>query len=132
MFTIGGTGINVHKYLGVANQTGGDQEPDPLGIQDFLFLENRDRIYDQDIYSLRGIYSVSDTDFDLSQFGLFLANDTLFITFHENDMLNNLGRKLMAGDVIELPHLTDFSALDESVELSLKRYYVIQEGSSSK
>jgi hypothetical protein len=35
----------------------------------------------------------------------------------------------MAGDVIELPHLTDFSALDESVELSLKRYYVIQEGS---
>ena len=43
-------------------------------------------------------------------------------------MLNNLGRKLMAGDVIELPHLTDFSALDESVELGLKRYYVVQEG----
>ena len=136
MFTIGGTGINVHKYLGIANQGQSDdpsqpnyEEPDPLGIQDFLFLENRDRIYDQDIYSLRGIYSVSDTDFDLSQFGLFLANDTLFITFHENDMVNNLGRKLMAGDVIELPHLTDFSALDDSVELSLKRYYVIQEGS---
>ena len=136
MFTIGGTGINVHKYLGIASQGQSDdpsqpnyEEPDPLGIQDFLFLENRDRIYDQDIYNLRGIYSVSDTDFDLSQFGLFLANDTLFITFHENDMVNNLGRKLMAGDVIELPHLTDFSALDESVELSLKRYYVIQEGS---
>ena len=79
MFTIGGTGINVHKYLGVANQTGGDQTPDPLGIQDFLFLENRDRIYDQDIYSLRGIYSVSDTDFDLSQLCLFLAYDTLYI-----------------------------------------------------
>ena len=136
MFTIGGTGINVHKYLGIASQGQSDdpsqpnyEEPDPLGIQDFLFLENRDRIYDQDIYNLRGIYSVSDTDFDLSQFGLFLANDTLFITFHENDMVNNLGRKRMAGDVIELPHLKDFSALDESVELSLKRYYVIQEGS---
>lgn len=136
MFTIGGTGINVHKYLGVTSQGSSDDpsqpnysEPDPLGIQDFLFLENRDRTYEQDVYALRGIYSVSDTDFDLSQFGLFLANDTLFITFHENDMLNNLGRKLMAGDVIELPHLTDFSALDESVELSLKRYYVVQEGS---
>ena len=122
--------------MGIASQGQSDdpsqpnyEEPDPLGIQDFLFLENRDRIYDQDIYNLRGIYSVSDTDFDLSQFGLFLANDTLFITFHENDMVNNLGRKLMAGDVIELPHLKDFSALDESVELSLKRYYVIQEGS---
>lgn len=135
MFTIGGTGINVHKYLGVSSQGGSDpsqpnqQNPDPLGIQDFLFLENRDRIYDQDVYALRGIYSVSDTDFDLSQFGLFLQNDTMFITFHENDMLNNLGRKLMSGDVIELPHLTDFSALDESVELSLKRFYVVQEGS---
>ena len=136
MFTIGGTGINVHKYLGIAGQGQSDDpsqpnytEPDILGIQDFLFLENRDRIYDQDVYNLRGIYSVSDTDFDLSQFGLFLANDTLFITFHENDMVNNLGRKLMSGDVIELPHLTDFSALDESVELSLKRYYVVQEGS---
>lgn len=135
MFTIGGTGVNVHKYLGVSSQGGSDpsqpnySEPDPLGIQDFLFLENRDRVYDQDVYSLRGIYSVSDTDFDLSQFGLFLANDTLFIVFHENDMVNNLGRKLMSGDVIELPHLTDFSALDESVELSLKRYYVVQEGS---
>ena len=135
MFTVGGTGINVHKYLGIQNQGQSNDpsqpnyiEPDPLGIQDFLFLENRDRKYDQDIYNLRGIYSVTDTDFDLSQFGLFLANDTLFITFHENDMLNNLGRKLMAGDVIELPHLTDFSALDESVELSLKRYYVVQEG----
>jgi hypothetical protein len=43
-------------------------------------------------------------------------------------MVNNIGRKLMPGDVIELPHLTDYSALDESVELSLKRYYVVQEG----
>ena len=135
MFTAGGTGLNVHKYLGIQSQGQSDDpsqpnyvEPDPLGIQDFLFLENRDRKYDQDIYSLRGIYSVTDTDFDLSQFGLFLANDTLFITLHENDMINNIGRKLMPGDVIELPHLTDYSALDESVELSLKRYYVVQEG----
>ena len=118
MFTLGGTSINVHKYLGIQSQGQSNDpsqpnytEPDPLGIQDFLFLENRDRKYDQDIYTLRGIYSVTDTDFDLSQFGLFLANDTLFITFHENDMLNNLGRKLMAGDVIELPHLTDLSLI---------------------
>jgi len=129
MFTVGGTGINVYKYLGIKGPGGTPGDQDPLGIQDFLFLENRDREYETDVYALRGIYSVTDTDFDLSQFGLFLANDTLFITFHENDMLNNLGRKLMSGDVIELPHLTDYSALDESVELSLKRYYVVQEGS---
>lgn len=136
MFTVGGTTINIHKYLGI-NEQGNNEDksqpnyntPDPLGFQDFLFLENRDRKYDKDVYALRGIYNVSDTDFDLSQFGLFLQNDTLFITFHQNDMVTNLGRRLMSGDVLELPHLIDHYALDESVQQALKRYYVVQEGS---
>ena len=51
-------------------------------IQDLLFLENRDRKYDPDIYVMRGVYNISDIDFNLSQFGLFLQNDTIFITFH--------------------------------------------------
>lgn len=130
MYTVGGTGINVHKYLGLLDQTGsGDNAgEDPLAIQDLLFLENRDRKYDQDIYSLRGIYNVADTDFDLSQFGLFLQNDTLFITFHLNDMVSALGRKLMSGDVLELPHLKDYHGLDTELATALKRYYVVQEG----
>jgi hypothetical protein len=136
MFTVGGTTINIHKYLGI-NEQGNNEDksqpnyntPDPLGFQDFLFLENRDRKYDKDVYALRGIYNVSDTDFDLSQFGLFLQNDTLFITFHQNDMVTNLGRRLVSGDVLELPHLIDHYAMDESVQQALKRYYVVQEGS---
>ena len=135
MFTVGGTGINVHKYLGIIGQgssTDASQpqttQDDPLAIQDFLFLENRDRKYDQDVYTMRGIYNVADTDFDLSQFGLFLQNDTLFITFHLQDMDRILGRRLMAGDVLELPHLKDYNALDTSLDVALKRYYVVQEG----
>ncbi len=60
MFTIGGTGVNVHKYLGIASQGGSDPSqpnqstPDHLGIQDFLFLENRDRIYEQEVTKRRG------------------------------------------------------------------------------
>lgn len=135
MFTIGGTGINVHKYLGILDQgTSLDKSQpqavadDPLAIQDFLFLENRDRKYGQDVYNMRGIYNVADTDFDLSQFGLFLQNDTLFLTFHLQDMDRIIGRRLMAGDVLELPHLKDYNSLDTSIEVALKRYYVIQEG----
>ena len=135
MFTVGGTGINIHKYLGVLDQGASDDasQPaantdDPLAIQDFLFLENRDRKYDQDVYAMRGIYNTADVDFDLSQFGLFLANDTTFITFHLNDMVNTLGRKLISGDVLELPHLRDYNSLDTSLELALSRYYVIQDG----
>lgn len=96
-------------------------------IQDLLFLENRDRKYDTSVYNMRGIYQVTDNDFDLTQFGLFLSSDTKFITFHINDMVATMGRKLMAGDVLELPHLTDFYPLNDSLPASLKRYYVIQD-----
>jgi hypothetical protein len=96
-------------------------------IQDLLFLENRDRKYDSSIYSLRGIYQVSDHDYDLSQFGLFLSADTVLMTFHLNDTVAALGRKILSGDVIELPHLTDYYPLDNDIPLALKRFYVVQE-----
>lgn len=149
-FDIGGVGIHVHKYLGPKPQTGIDdpsepnygsgleidnitgQEHNPEGfinetmVQDLLFMENRDRKYDPDIYELRGVYNVSDNDFDLSQFGLFLTNDTIFITFHTNDMVEKLGRKLMPGDVLELPHLRDELLLNASKD-AINKFYVVQD-----
>jgi hypothetical protein len=134
MFQVGGTDVLLHKYLGPGNSvqgatpstpeyTGGT---DPFQIQDLLFLENRDRKYDPDVYVMRGVYNISDTDFNLSQFGLFLQNDTVFITFHINDTIEKLGRKLISGDVIELPHLKDDFALND-LSYALKRFYVIEE-----
>jgi len=99
---------------------------DPLNIQDLLFLENRDRKYDPDVFVLRGVYNIQDTDFNLSQFGLFLQNDTIFITFHINDTIEKIGRKLISGDVLELPHLKDEHALND-LQFALKRFYVIEE-----
>jgi hypothetical protein len=92
-----------------------------------LFLENRDRKYDTSIYSMRGIYQTQDVTFDLSQFGMFLQTGTLFIVFHINDMVETIGRKLMAGDVVELMHLKDYYPLDNSLPVALKRYYVISD-----
>ena len=133
MFQVGGTDVLVHKYLGpdAAVQGNTPSTPtyntdDPFNIQDLLFLENRDRKYDPDIYLLRGVYNLSDIDFNLSQFGLFLQNDTIFITFHINDTVEKIGRKIIAGDVIELPHLTDEYALND-LQYALKRFYVIEE-----
>ena len=96
-------------------------------IQDLLFLENRDRKYDTSIYTMRSVYRMNDNDFDLSQFGLFLTGDTMFMVFHLNDMVENLGRKIIVGDVMELPHLKDFYPLDEDLPSALKRYYVVQD-----
>jgi hypothetical protein len=134
LYTVGGVGINVHKYLGpVTNGQSTDlTEPNYLNsteknLQDLLFMENRDRKYDKDIYELRGHYSVQDNDFNLSQFGLMVNNDTLYITFHNNDMVSRLGRKIMPGDVFEMPHLRDYFPLDETLPAALKKFYVVQE-----
>ena len=133
MFQVGGTDVLVHRYIGpdTSNSDGSPSQPiynndDPLQIQDLLFLENRDRKYDPDVYVLRGVYNLQDIDFNLSQFGLFLQNDTVFMTFHINDTVEKLGRKIIAGDVIELPHLKDDHALND-LTYALKRFYVIEE-----
>lgn len=139
MYTVGGLDLYIHKYLGPktvgdsADRDNGDatrpvyDESNPLFIEDLLFLENRDREYDDSIYIMRGVYNAQDIDFDLTQFGLFLNGDTVFVTFHYNDMIDTLGRKLMAGDVIEFPNLKDYHPLDTSGPKALPRYYVVQD-----
>lgn len=122
-FTVGGTDVLVHKYLGTDD---GEVVKDNTQIQDLLFLENRDRKYDDDIYRIRGIYNVQDIDFDLSQFGLFLSNDTIFMTVHITSSVKTIGRKIMSGDVIELPHLEDEYAAND-YESALKRFYVVED-----
>jgi len=136
VFTMSGVGINIHKYIGVYQQTGTNDATQPTynnvserNIQDLLFLENRDRKYDKSIYNMRGHYTIQDNDFNLSQFGMFLTNDTIYITFHINDMVQRLGRKIIAGDVFELPHLRDYWPLDDSIPVALKKFYVVQETS---
>ena len=134
MFTVGGTDVFVHKYLGPKNPDEASATADQpqydavkeTNIQDMLFMENRDRKYDPDIYTMRGIYSVSDVDFDMSQFGLFLQNDIIFMTIPINASVKTLGRKIMSGDVIELPHLKDENALND-YSVALKRFYVVED-----
>ena len=134
MFTVGGTDVYVHKYLGPRNPDESEATADrprydavkETNIQDLLFLENRDRKYDENIYRLRGIYNVQDVDFDMSQFGLFLQNDTLFMTVPISYSVKTLGRKVMPGDVFELPHLKDEYALND-FNVALKRFYVVED-----
>ena len=134
MFTVGGTDVFVHKYLGPKNTEEADATPTQprydavkeTNIQDMLFLENRDRKYSPDVYSIRGIYNVQDIDFDMSQFGLFLQNDTLFMTIPITSSVKTLGRKVMPGDVFELPHLKDEYALND-FNVALKRFYVVED-----
>lgn len=124
-FYIGGTGILLHKYLGPQGENTNETT-----IQDVLFLENRSRKYSDDLIELRGIYSPEDSEFDLSQFGIFLSNDTIFITFHYTTMMNSVGRKLMSGDVLELQHLRDPDSISED-RGTTNRLYVVEDASHS-
>lgn len=137
-YTVGGVDMYVHKYMGPVVDTSDnpgnadatlpvyDQE-NPLFIEDLLLLENRDRAYDPDVYVMRGAYTQQDINFDLTQFGLFLQNDTLYITFPYNKMIDTFGRKLMSGDVLELPNLKDYYPLNSNIMRALPKYYVIQD-----
>lgn len=135
-YRIGGTEFYIRKMIGIHKQDTinpltvnldqtGNNDPS-MTIQDALNMENRDREYDPDVYSLKGHYAVGDTEFDLRQFGLFLSNDTLFMTFHLNDMVDKLGRKLMSGDVIEILHQRDDLVLGSNAAIS--KFYVVDEG----
>jgi hypothetical protein len=139
MFQVGGTDVYLHKYMGPKtdeekNRSAADATADQpvidtqnvTNIQDLLFLENRDRKYDPEIYRIRGMYNVQNIDFNLSQFGLFIDNDTLYMTVHINDFIKYIGRKPLSGDVIELPHLRDDFALGD-FDVSMPRYYVIED-----
>jgi hypothetical protein len=137
-FQVGGTDILVHKYIGPLSpdEAGGESSPSmpntsgnqlpELGIQDVLLMENRDRKYDPDVYILRGIYTMQDLDFNLSQFGVLLNNDTIMMHFHIQQTVGALHRKVVAGDVLELPHLKDEYAIDDKL-VAMKRFYVVQE-----
>lgn len=135
-FGVSGVGVFVHLYLGPHDQTPrepNDPNPPPLpsapnerSIQDVLFLENRDRRYSEEVYETRMVYNVSDSDFDLRQFGLFLTGDTLFLFIHYNDMLALCGRKIMTGDVIELPHRRDDALLDPDAP-AINKFYVVED-----
>lgn len=119
-----GTGLYIYLYKGTYDEDGGIK---PITqIQDMVLQENRDRAYDTTIREMRGLYNVQDNDFDLRQFGFFMGNDTVFMEIHLNDMLEICGRKIMTGDVIELPHQRDDALLDDGE--AINRFYVVEEG----
>jgi hypothetical protein len=137
IFYIGGTPAFVYKYMGPDSQTatGNPTLPNylanngsisPNNIQDLALQENRNRIYDLTQYELRVVYTVQDIGFDLKQFASFLDVDTIVIELHLNACLQKLGRKLMSGDVIRLPHMRDDALLDPLAP-AIDKFYVIQD-----
>ena len=124
-FRIAGDGILVHMYEGPTTDHKGNPDTSLTTIQDVLFLTNTNRKYNPNVIELKGHHTPTDTQYDLSQFGIFLSSDVLRIQFHFNDMIDALGRKLIPGDVLEFPSMRDKPIFDNAV--SINRYYVIED-----
>lgn len=124
-FRISGDGILVHMYEGPTTDANGNTDTSLTTIQDVLFLTNNNRKYNPNVIELRGHHQPQDVNYDLSQFGIFLSSDVIRITFHYNDMVDALGRKLIAGDVLEFPSMRDVPIFDNAV--GINRYYVVQD-----
>ena len=122
---ISGDGILVHMYTGPTIDSNGNTDTSLTSIQDVLFLENTARKYSPDVIELRGHHQPQDVNYDLSQFGIFLSSDTIRIQFGYTDMLDSLGRKIIAGDVLEFPSMRDVPIFDNAV--GINRYYVVQD-----
>lgn len=124
-FRIAGDGILVHMYEGPTTDSQGNTDTSITTIQDVLFLTNNNRKYNPNVIELRGHHVPQDVNYDLSQFGIFLSSDVIRIQFHYNDMVDSLGRKLIAGDVLEFPSMRDVPIFDNAV--GINRYYVVQD-----
>ena len=124
-FRIAGDGILVHMYTGPTTDANGKTDTSLTTIQDVLFLTNNNRKYDPNVIELRGHHVPQDVNYDLSQFGIFLSSDVIRVQFHYTDMFDALGRKLIAGDVLEFPSYRDVPIFDNAV--GINRYYVVQD-----
>ena len=56
-FDHGGTSLLIHKYIGSQDKDAAEYDPASPAIQDLLFLENRDRKYEKDLYDLKNNFS---------------------------------------------------------------------------
>ena len=71
-------------------------------VQDSLFMENRDRDYAKSSLQLKTQYTPFDSVSDLSKFGFQMA-DIYSFTVSFAEMVRQLGRPIVVGDVLELP-----------------------------
>lgn len=79
-------------------------------IQDFIWMENRDREYATPHQVIKGYYDVVTSAIDLSRFGSELPTLEYQIKVNFNACVNLIGRPIVVGDIVELPSETQYTA----------------------
>lgn len=134
-YNIGGCDMWLYTYIGpkkIADNDdlsyGGDYisgDIDVSSIGDYIFGDTPHREYNLQAITLSAVYQVQEATPDLKIPGLFFNFNTMDITVHYNTMMQRVGRKIIPGDVIELPNLRDFDVIGK--DSGLNRFYVVQD-----
>lgn len=97
---------------------------DLTSFEDAFFGENVNREYDEVPYEIKCIYQEVETLYEMAKYGLYVTSDGMYIEIHLNDCLRKLGRKIMAGDVIEMLHKRDDALLGEDTP-AINKFYIV-------
>lgn len=94
-------------------------------FEDAFFGENVNRKYDEVPYEIKTIYQTLETIYQMEKYGLLTSLNGFKIEIHLNDCLRKLGRKIMAGDVIEMINQRDDALLGDKP--AINRFYVVSD-----
>ncbi|AUS03000.1 hypothetical protein NVP2275O_419 [Vibrio phage 2.275.O._10N.286.54.E11] len=129
-YTIGGVDMWVYRYLGPKGTPGSTDatKPDFMDgseiddIGNLVWGENAQRDYDVNAVTLPMSYQQQDSTLQMQIPGLFLW-ETMDVTIPYRMMIKRCGRKIMNGDVIEMPHYRDDEILNSDDVLN--RFYTV-------
>ena len=102
-------------------------KPPLTAIGNYIFGETAYRNYSLEALVLPVIYQVQEAIPEVKIPGLFFDYNSMEITIHYNTMIKIIGRKIIPGDVLELPNLRDTDLLEEPT-LCINRFYVVEDG----
>jgi hypothetical protein len=78
-------------------------------IQDPIWMENRDRDYQQTPILLKGYYDLLTVNTELLQLGMGIPSAIYTIKLNFNACVTAIGRPIVVGDILELPSETQFT-----------------------
>lgn len=109
---MGGVPVHCYPLVGFIGKNNEVYSIESLKIGDPVFNENSKRKYSRETFDLWGVTTMNKPNlaFGLNGWSLLDADEMTF-SFHYNSMVQQLGRKIIIGDVLEMSFMRDLDVL---------------------
>lgn len=128
-YEMGGGLVHVYPLIGTIDKDGNVKDivsENGVEIGDVVLNENNKRKYSHTTYELYMITNMNPPNFSWNYAGINILDTTVQeFSVHYNAMIAALGRKIIVGDVLELPWQRDIDVLGK--ESAQNKFYVVTE-----